>query len=231
MKWQCLQHAPFEGPAYLQSWVHRRGHSLQETKLWTGVSLPALDSFDGLFILGGPMNVYQENRHPWLREEKALISRAVEAGKAILGICLGAQLLSVVLGGRVSRNPFQEIGWHPVEVTPQGRETRFFSGFPQRFLAFHWHGDRLAIPRGAIHAATSSGCAEQAFVYRDHVVALQFHLESTPESISELIRYCGDEITPGPFVQEPALLRKQTGPLETAHSLLDRLLDTLAALS
>ena len=229
MRWHYLQHVPFEGPAHLASWARSRGHSLAGTEVWTGVSLPRLDRFDGLFILGGPMNVYEEDRYPWLVGEKELIGGAIAANKAALGVCLGAQLLSVVLGGTVTKNPRKEIGWFPVELTAAGREHPLLGGFPGRFTAFHWHGDRFTIPPGAAHVARTEVCEEQGLVYGDRVVGLQFHLESTEESVGALIEHCRDEITPAPYIQDPSAMRGQAAHQRDAHALLDKLLDGLLA--
>jgi GMP synthase-like glutamine amidotransferase len=229
MRWHCLQHVPFEGPAYLESWAKRRGHALGRTPVWTGAGLPALDEIDGLFVLGGPMNVYEEGRHPWLAAEKTLLAEAVAAGKPILGICLGAQLLAVVLGGTVAASPCQEIGWFPVDLTRGGRESALFRDFPARFMAFHWHGDRFSIPLGAVHLARTEACLEQAFVFGDRVVGLQFHLESTAESIAALVEHCREDITCAPYVQNRAAMDQLAGSLPAAHFLLDSLLDVLVA--
>ena len=125
MSWHYLQHVPFEGPAYLASWAKARGVHLVGTQLWRGGSFPRLDQFDGLFILGGPMNVYQENEHPWLQREKTFIADSVAAGKTIVGACLGAQLLAVALGGSVAERPLcapigvtASIGFRPQRGVP-----------------------------------------------------------------------------------------------------------------
>ncbi len=135
------------------------------------------------------MNVYEEAEYPWLAAEKAFIAAAIGAGKPVLGICLGAQLIAAVLGGTVSKGPQPEIGWYPVELTPAGRELPLFAGFPDRFTALHWHGDTFSIPPGATHVASSAACANQAFAYDGgRVVGLQFHLEETRESLAQLDR-------------------------------------------
>lgn len=100
-------------------------------------------------------------------------------------------------------------------------------GFPQRFVAFHWHGDRFSIPPGAIHVARSAACETQAFVYEGHAVGLQFHLESTVESIAALVAHCGEEITCAPYIQDPPTMEEYAGHLPEAHGLLARLLDHL----
>src|ERR1700761_7123607 len=94
LKIHCLQHVPFEGPATIADWLTARGHHLSFTQLQSGEVLPAVEKFDWLVIMGGPMNIYEHRFHPWLREEKLFIDKAIRAGKTILGVCFGAQLLA-----------------------------------------------------------------------------------------------------------------------------------------
>lgn len=227
MRWHYVQHVPFEGPGHFARWAQTKGYAVTSTPLWEDRSLPRTDSFDGLLVLGGPMNVYEEDRFPWLKREKEFIREAVSAGKILIGICLGAQLLSVALGGAVTPNEQREIGWGPVRLTPDGRTNHLFQGFPDQFNPFHWHGDRFSIPEGAVHAAESEGCENQAFVFEDRVVGLQFHLETTEEGIGLLLENCGEEITPGPYVQLPSSIRGQVAHLRQAHALMTGLLDAL----
>jgi GMP synthase-like glutamine amidotransferase len=227
MRWLCLQHSPFEGPGYLDTWARAHGHELAPIELWTGAPPPRVATEEGLIILGGPMNVYDHERCPWLAGEQRCIEAALVAGAPVLGICLGAQLLSVVLGGSVTRNDQPEIGWFPVELTPAGRNTAAFSGFPERFTPFHWHGDRFSIPAGAVHVARSAGCVEQAFVYGDRIVGLQFHLESTPSTVGTLVGHCGSDITHGPWIQDSLTMQRDASHWTDAHALLDHLLANL----
>lgn len=218
MRIRCLRHVFFEGGGVLEEWARNRGFSFVHTKLDENEPLPVVESFDLLVILGGPMNVYEEKRYPWLREEKRLIGRGIEAGKKILGICLGAQLIADVLGAKVSANRDREIGWHPVRLCGQAEKSPLVKGiFPEEFAAFHWHGDRFEIPYGALHWAKSSGCEHQAFCYGPNVFGFQFHLESTPESIEKMLYYCPDDLTEGPYVQNAQAIRKGTGHLAAMH--------------
>lgn len=117
MRWCCLQHVPFEDPGHLATWCQVRGYPLTCIELWKDRALPAPDEFEGLFVLGGPMNVYEDEKYRWLAVEKELIAQAITDGKPILGVCLGAQLLSVMLGGTVIEMVDREIGWFPVRLT------------------------------------------------------------------------------------------------------------------
>lgn len=229
MRWLCLQHVPFEGPAAVGDFARRAGHELTRVELWTGAPLPPADEAGGVVVLGGPMNVYEEDRYPWLAREKRFLEAAIATGRPVLGICLGAQLLSVVLGGRVTRNREREIGWFPVERTEAAGAGGPLAGLPARFVAFHWHGDRFSIPPGAVHAARSEACEEQAFVYDGRVVGLQFHLESTPASIRALVEHCPEDLADGPYVQDPTTMEGRAGHAEQTHALLADLLTRLAA--
>lgn len=229
MRWHSLQHVPFEGPAALETWVRQRGYALSVTELWKDIALPQLDDFDGLFILGGPMNVYETEKYRWLADEQRFIARAVLQRKPTLGICLGAQLLAVVLGGKVAEMLDKEIGWFPVDLTPAGSESYLFRNFPDRFPAFHWHGDSFSIPPGAVHVARSEVCAEQGFFYENHAVGLQFHLESDKQSITTLLQHCGEDISRRDFIQDQYSIVEGASFLPKSNRLLFSLLDELSA--
>ena len=139
--------------------------------------------------------------YPWLTGEKNFIRAAIDTGKAVLGICLGAQLIADVLGSLVHPGDFKEIGWFPVTLTDEGRKAGISAILPAKLPVFHWHGDTFSIPEGAIHLAESSACKNQAFIYDDRVLALQYHLESTSESIQSLVRNCNAEIVDGKYIQ------------------------------
>lgn len=204
MRIHSFEHVPFEDLAQIGVWAENQGHTLSRTRFYANEQLPALSQLDWLVIMGGPMNIYEENRYPWLSQEKAFIGDAISQGKLVLGICLGAQLIADVLGGPVSRNQYKEIGWLPVSLRATASSSPLFDNFPSEFTAFHWHGDTFELPSGALGVASSSGCANQAFAYTNKVVGLQFHLESTPASVKKLLDNCGDELVPGPYVQTPA---------------------------
>lgn len=230
LRLQVFEHVPFEGPGHIDRWARARGHEIRTSRLYAQDPLPLMDAFDWLVIMGGPMNIYEDDRYPWLAAERRFIRAAVASGKKILGICLGAQLLADALGSRVYPGAFKEIGWHPVQLTPTAAESRLFRGFPRSFEAFHWHGDTFHVPGGTLHIARSAACESQAFVYEDRIVGLQFHLESTEESVEALLRHCGEEMTEGPYIQAEADIRKNTPVLcPEAQCLLESLLDAMAS--
>jgi GMP synthase-like glutamine amidotransferase len=241
-----LQHVPFEGPAAIRDWSESRGHTLTGTELFREPStvaasvapehldaFPALEDIDMLVIVGGPMGVYDYAGHPWLQTEKAFILAAIISGKAVLGICLGAQLIADVLGGPVTRNAHKEIGWYPVDLTEPGQADPLFEDFPASFTALHWHGDTFAIPPGATHAAISAACANQAFsLDGGRVAGLQFHLEETPESLALLVEHAAAELDAAstePWVASKEELLAADAPYEPCRELLFKLLDRMAA--
>ena len=223
-----LQHVPFEGPGFIESWALVRGHRLTATRLYAGHRLPATEEFDWLFILGGPMNVYEESRYPWLAREKRFIGEALREGKVLIGICLGAQLLACVLGAKVTRNPCVEIGWYPVQKASQASQSSLSGFLPDSFPAFHWHGDTFEIPRGAVHLARSEACENQAFAFDERVVAFQFHLESTRESVENLIHSCPEDLAEGPFIQSPLHMLTDLGRFRAINDLMADIFDGLA---
>jgi len=207
MRVACLQHVPFEGPAAIGTWAATRGVRVSVTHLFANEHPPALETIDLLVILGGPMSANDEAQLEWLRSEKQFIQQALMHNKRVLGICLGAQLLASVLGARVYPHTEREVGWFPVRRTPESDEHPGFAALPNRFTAFHWHGETFDLPEGATWLAQSDACPHQAFSVGKRILGLQFHLESTPESVEALIQNCPGDLAPGRHVQDaPALL-------------------------
>jgi GMP synthase-like glutamine amidotransferase len=226
MRIHYLQHVPFEDLANIESWACSRGHIVSRTLLFANESFPDMSSFDWLVIMGGPMNIYEHDKYPWLIREREFIGRAIAAGKIVLGICLGAQLMSDVLGGEVTKNKYREIGWFPVSLTCDGQASPIFSVLPERFMALHWHGDTFSIPPGAQRMAESDACFSQAFVL-GKAIGLQFHLESSKDSIDHLLENCADELTGGPYVQRPEQLANSSDNLDSIHCLMKAFLDKI----
>jgi GMP synthase (glutamine-hydrolysing) len=198
-------------------------------------ALPGPEGFDLLVIMGGPMNVYEHDQYPWLADEKDFIRAGISGGKMVLGICLGAQLVADVLGGEVTRAPFEEIGWYPVELTEAGRRLEVFAHFPDRFTTLQWHGDTFSIPPGAVHAASSEAVPNQAFGFDDgRVIGLQFHLEETRETLGVLVEVAGGGLPSapdsprGPWVSRAEDLLAPDVPFGACRELLFGLLDRMA---
>lgn len=222
-----LQHADFEGLGSIEARLQASGHTVSGTRLHHGETLPHAAAFDTLIVMGGPMNIYEYQTHPWLRTEKALIRAAIAQGRRVLGICLGAQLIADVLGGAVTRNPEPEIGWFPLQLTAEGRDHPLLAEVPAEFTSFHWHGDTYALPPGATRLIESAACAQQAFAWDGgRVLGLQFHPEVTLPQAVEWFRH--ESVTPSRYVQTAdEILANQaafTGNATLTAAIIDRFL-------
>lgn len=225
MRIHYLQHVPFEDLGYIDQWASQRDHSISKTSLFLNEPMPDLSRLDCLMILGGPMGVYDTSDYPWLKKEKQFIERAMERKKSVLGICLGAQLIADVLGARVYKNRYSEIGWHAVSRTKTAEQSPLQHIFPKSFYAFHWHGDTFDLPTGAVHLAESQACSHQAFSYGPRITGLQFHLESTQANIEKLIKHCGNELVPGPYIQNVNEIQDKSDLIEPSNRCMESVLD------
>jgi len=199
-----VKHVDIEGPGLIEDCLRQERIPYQVLNLESGRHLPKLDNLTHIVFLGGPMNVYEEDRYPFLKEEDLFIKEAIQRGKSLLGICLGAQLIAKALGAKVFKAPVKEIGWYDVSLTRIGSIDPFFSRLPKTFSVFQWHGDTFEIPHSAILIATSSLVPHQAFRYGDNAYGLQFHLEVTRDIIREWMETYEEEFE-GP---RPPLLSK-----------------------
>ncbi len=228
MRILTLQHVPFEGSASLADWAQTRGHTMRSHALYENTPLPTVEDFDFLLIMGGPMNIYETAKYPWLIQEKAFIRAAIDAGKYVLGICLGGQLIADALGAAVTQGTQAEIGWFSIERTA---ECPAWCEFPDHLRVMHWHGDRFDIPQGAHCIASSTACDHQGFAYGARVLAWQCHLEATPESLASLTEACGDELAAGGdfVVSAEQLLGEPAETYAQMQSALFQILDRMTA--
>jgi GMP synthase-like glutamine amidotransferase len=223
MRVHWLQHADHEDPGTALSWLKAHGHTVQGSLLHRGQALPALEDFELLIVMGGPMNIYEHARHPWLVAEKQLIRRSLDGGKRLLGICLGAQLIADQLGGPVTRNTETECGWWPVRLTTAGRRDPLFANWPDEIAPFHWHGDTFALPPGCASLAASDACEHQAFSYDEgRVLGLQFHPEVRADMLQEW--FGADPPPPGRWVQMADAVLGQAEAFARSEHLLAALL-------
>lgn len=173
-----FQHVPYEPLGTLDPLLKEAGFRIRYVNFGRNADeIPQLDRYDGLIVLGGPMNSDQIDSYPNLKTEVQLIRHAVGDNMSVLGICLGAQLLAKALGGKVSRNKDREIGWYDVELTDAGKNDPVLSAFAPRQRVFQWHEDGIGLPPEAEHLASSPASAVQAFRYGEHAYGFQFHLE------------------------------------------------------
>jgi GMP synthase-like glutamine amidotransferase len=223
-----LQHVDYEGLGSIEEWISSSGHSLTSTRFYESQVLPATEAFDWLIIMGGGMSVHDEKKYPWLADEKKFIRKSIDAGKTVLGICLGAQLVSAALGAKVYKNIEKEIGWFDIESTCFAKSGKLFFDMGNGIKVFHWHGDTFDLPENAIHLAYSSGCKNQAYLYNKRVLALQFHLEPTLESLNKMIAAGKEELKKGRYVQTETEILSNKILIEQNKKLLFELLDRLA---
>ena len=229
MKLHFLQHVPFEDLAYIFQWAQRKNVQVSNTPLYESIALPEQSQFDILVIMGGPMGIYDEQDHPWLKVEKKFIEQSIAAGKPTLGICLGAQLIASVAGAKVRKNDQPEIGFFDVVRSETGSEASLFKSIPQTFKPFHWHGDTFDIPDCGVHLCSSDACKNQAFQISDRVLGLQFHLESTQASINKLVENCADELIDAPFVHTGQKMLTEAGNVDVINPYMDAIMDNMVA--
>ena len=224
----CFQHVPFEGIGHIEEWAGKNGYSLSFTRFFEDIKLPHQDDFDWLIVMGGSMNIFDDSLG-WLNDEKIFVKEAIDSGKRVVGICLGAQLIAHVLGAKVYANNQKEIGWWPVIQTGAGKEHWLLKDFPEEFTTFHWHGDTFDTPKGAVNLLSSEATANQAFLYNDRVLALQFHFETTTRSLEEITSNCRDELIGAPFIQtEKEILTDGARFIKDNNIMLEMLFDRLA---
>ncbi|PSM42951.1 GMP synthase [Streptomyces dioscori] len=234
MRVHFVVHEPFEAPGVYESWARERGHEITRSLLYVGEPLPGdARAVDLLVIMGGPQSPATTTAEcPYFdaRAEMALIAACVAAGTAVIGVCLGSQLLGEALGAPCERSSEEEVGLFPVTLTQAGRRHPFFEDFETEFGAGHWHKDMPGLTDEAVVLARSKGCARQIVAYGRFLYGLQCHMEFTPALVDALIKSAGDELSSlsgRRFVQQPPALRQNDyGPM---NKKLIAFLDRLAA--
>ena len=224
MRVHFIQHVHFESPGYLLEWATAKQHQISFTKIYEAVTFPAADDIDLLVIMGGPMGVYEEEKYPWMKAEKDFIKAVMEAGKKVLGICLGSQLIAAVCGANVYPNQQKEIGWWPVKTIRNDKATALTASLPDELMTFHWHGDTFDLPAGAVHLFATDICPHQGYLLYNQVAGLQFHPEATPALIEQMVLHGQGELVDAPYIQS-ALQMKATDHFTGQHQFLEAFLD------
>jgi GMP synthase-like glutamine amidotransferase len=236
MKALVLQHIACEPPGIYEDVLLERGASIHRVELDEGGALPDWRGFELIIAMGGPMSVNDEHQHPWLVDEKRLISEAVTAGTGFWGACLGVQRLASSLGARVHAGERPEVGVLPVTLTDEGAGDPVLAGLPRELPTFQWHGDTFDLPPGAVRLAGSPAYPNQAFRWGRAAYGVQFHLEVTgdmarewaevPAYVDSLERTLGAGSAGRLFADFDAAAGEMQGH---ARSMFDRWIDVAAA--
>jgi len=190
-----FQNAEGEGPGILADCLDRRPWDKKISDLYLGESIPEdWKNYSLLMVMGGPMNVYEEDTYPYLKEETAIIKEAINMGLPVLGFCLGAQLMAKACGAKVVKGDKKEIGWYRVQLAEHGIKDPLLKSFPKDFTVFQWHGDTFNLPHKAVRLARSVDCANQAMQIGHFSYGFQFHFEVTKEMIGEWLINGREEI-------------------------------------
>lgn len=231
MNVHILQHAAFEGPACISDWCSNARLTLTKTHLYQGDTLPDTDQVDMLIVLGGPMSVTETHKYAWMKDELRFINECITQDKTVLGICLGAQLIARCLGATVTPSQNKEIGWFECQRHIALADHPLARILPEHFPAFHWHGETFSLPDGAAPLASSAACANQGFIYKNNVLALQFHLETSFGAATLLIKNSFDDLTEGPYIQSEENMLSKPERFDQGQQRMYQLLDYLQALT
>lgn len=208
----ALRHVPYESLGMLERVFGERGLEFRYVDVWAN-GLPACEPerTAGVVVLGGPMNVDEVDKYPFLRDEPGWMRRMVEAEVPLVGICLGSQLLAKAFGARVYPAAKKEIGWYDFELLPAAADDPLFAGLPAAQHVFQWHGDTFDLPDGTVHLARSAAAERQAFRAGRAAWGLQFHAEITPELIEDWLEEPAGrcEIAALDYI-DPAVIRRET---------------------
>ena len=191
-----IKHIDIEGPGTLGDFLKSKGEIFEIVELGAGEKLPSnVHEYKAVIVLGGPMNVDEEDRFPFLRPENDFIQKILKAEIPYLGICLGSQLLAKAAGAKVVKSPVKEIGWYQIRLTAEGKKDALFQGFLENDPVYHWHGDMFQIPSKGQLLASAQGCPHQALKVGRNAYGLQFHVAVTDNSIKEWCdEYCETDL-------------------------------------
>ncbi len=229
MKIQYILHADFERPGSLETWARHHGFSQSYCRPFHGERLPSAEAFDLLVVMGGPQSPLALDESPYLSGEIELIVQALRRKMPVLGFCLGAQLIGEALGARTERSPSREIGFFPIELTPEGREDPLLRGLPPRFKVAHWHNDMPGLTADCVVLAASAGCPRQIVRYSPQAYGFQCHPEFISASVEMMVENCSSDLTPGPYVQSAEQLRAED--LREINERAARLFDNFLGIS
>ena len=186
------------------------------------------NKYDAMIILGAPESANDDL--PYLKQEIKLICDSVEKEIPVLGICLGSQLIAKAFDARVYNGHRKEIGFYDDIEFDNTSQSKLFSGIKSPSSVFHWHGDTFDLPKDAILLASSEICKNQAFIWNNQVLGLQFHIEVTESSIGELIKSGKSELIEAPFIQSASKIQEGYQYIPTCHILLESVIEKFLTL-
>ncbi len=221
MKAVSFIHAPFELPGNIKTWCELKSIELQEYHIYKEDKFPNISDFDILVLMGGPMSVNDEKDYPFLKKEKAFIEKALKENKKVIGVCLGAQLIANVMGEKVYKNRFEEVGWFDIEKV---EDHPIIRSFPNNLTVFHWHGETFDLPKNSTHLFRSKACKNQGFI-KDNALGLQFHIEITKEIIDMWLKE-GITDKKGEFIQSKEEVLNDLHNINKIEPLLYNLLES-----
>ena len=227
-----IKHIDIEGPGTLGDFLNQKNIPYKIIDLGAGEDLPKdFALFKAVVVLGGPMNVDEEDKHPFLKRENEFIQEVLRREIPYLGICLGAQLLAKAAGAQVVQSPVKEIGWYRIRLTKEGKKDALFKDFHEDQPIYHWHGDMFQTPVNGKLLATADGCPHQALKVGTNAYGLQFHVEVTDHSIKEWCdEYCQNDL-PGRPEHAQAMIqdywRYQKSFLVQANKLYENFLEII----
>jgi GMP synthase-like glutamine amidotransferase len=221
-----LQHEVIEPLGVFEDFLRADGAAWQVVEIDEGETIPSLEPFDAMFVMGGPQDVWQEDLYPWLRDEKAAIRRFVtEMRRPFFGICLGHQLLADALGGHVQKAKIPEQGLMRVWKTEEGARDPLLRAIGDPFTALQWHGAAVVeVPEGSVVLARNEACPIQAFRYGDRAYGVQFHIEVTKDTVIDWSKHIR------PVMNEVELARKVDAAYPELHTLARSAYDNLKQL-
>ena len=206
-----IQHVRSEGLGTIGPELKKAGIGADFIKVFDNEDIPEkAGGYSALIVMGGPMGVYEEEAHPFIKDELNLIRNTLKEDLPVLGVCLGSQMLAKAAGAQVFKGKTKEIGWYNTALTEEGLKDRLFIGFPSEFTVFQWHGDTFGIPENSVNLATSRLFKNQVIRVGKRAYGLQFHLEVTEEMIRDWIRVNGEELKAVKDYIDPEAIIRET---------------------
>ncbi len=227
-KIHVIVHEPLEEAANIHVWSEKNNIVVEYIRIYDGDKLPSIEGIAMVAVMGGNMHVHDVDEYPWLVTEKEWLADIIRNRLPLIGICLGAQLITDVLGGTVVKNKHKEVGFIEIEKLKDVAEDSIFSVLPESFRMFEWHEDRCVLPESVRLLAKSEGCECQAFEYNGHVLGVQFHPEYSINSVKNNLNKSPNAlVNGGEFVQSEEEIFDNAHLFETTTEYLCRLLDRL----